>query len=295
MINRIFCNILPFIGLQLGYNICAFAINLDEKHNCVAIDSQIPRYATLTSVQHDFLNPEKQEYLVAWDADREKEADFSEGYAEKPQSGSRFEVARCLSDGNWAFVGHGVAGGKSGRQVNSWVHALPEGKVQSLIEAKTVAGERALAQSGNLYWHPMVGDVVMPVRTQILNTLRVTPRLQFSFRELFEMRSNGSYSFNLSESGRQKLRENFGVFKSLNGRLLIEGAVNSRGVRSDLRLQSQMRAKAVAQFLVHDFNLEADKLVVLGNGSDGLPTGYVQIPKWPGLDMSDSITLRSLP
>ena len=271
-----------------GTSPAALAVEAEQNLPCRLSQYKGPRFTKLTTVQRQTTGSSSQ-YLVSWDSEQHQEESDDGSWLEKPQSGARFEIARCLASGRWAIVGQGIAGGRSGRLVDGVATAVNDRPAANVLE------ESALAQSGNFYWRPMVGDAVMPVHAHIGHTMRVTPKLRYALAELFERNANGSFSYDLSEEGRQRLRENFKVFGAVKGRVMIEGVAQIPGRRSELRLQSQVRAKAVAQFLARDFEIESEKLVAVGYGSEGMPSGFAPVAQWPELDMSESITLRVMP
>lgn len=225
----------------------------------------------------------EESFQVAWPA----RAQLRGSLVAKPESGGTFDVARCLSTGQWAVVGRGIVGNQSG--------AVIEGEAVAVrgSELGENASAQSLAQAGNLYWRPMVGDVVLPIKAEIQATIRITPKLRLAVSELFSRNAAG-YSTELSDVGRERIKESIEQLRGVSGRLVVESYAQIRGQRAQLRRTTQARANAVAQFIARSFRIPPEKLLAIGLGGEGLSKGFSPVAQWPEQDPEEAVVLRVL-
>ena len=113
----------------------------------------------------------------------------------------------------------------------------------------------------------MAGDTVVMQRLSLNRNMVLTPSLSLSYSELFDDPGSNPRSFELSESGKDKLRrsaEQFGSARMLQ--LFVEGHTDGDGPADVNQVESLQRAKTVRQFLIEDQSFESDRLVALGFG-----------------------------
>jgi hypothetical protein len=207
-----------------------------------------------------------------------------------PEVGAEVVISRCVSPGKWATVAKGLVIGRNGAVFEADVEAGPHSE-ENLGEV-----ERVAVQSGNLYWRPMAGDYVVSVEKSIASKIQISPLIEMGVDELFARERAGRlYSFDLSEKGKTRLREEFERFRSLSGRLIVEGFLSRPGDRDDLRTESRIRAKSVADYLQQTFELQDDRIAAMGYGGDLLPTGMRPVARWPKRQIEEGIVLRLLP
>lgn len=241
--------------------------------------------APLWTVTQEPSSHEERKYQVSW----KLQTDSDSGYIAKTlESGSEFLVVRCLATGKWSIVGKGSVSGMNGTTALGTVSSNPS-------ELKPGEISSAQIQAGNLYERPMVGDYLVPVEAHLVSTLRITPRISLEVAELFSRSSQSDFNSDLTDHGRQNLIEAFSSFKGMGGRVAVEAFINKPGNRSALRDASQLRATAVAQFLIRSFNLEDEQIVAMGMGSEEFQSGMQPVSSWPAKDIVEGITLRVIP
>ncbi len=203
-----------------------------------------------------------------------------------PAVGGLVRILRCLPPGRWAVVGQGRV-----ERING---ALAEATVsvdaQSADDSPHGHVHPQLPLRGNLFPRPMVGDVVVPVLSEVRARPRVNPRIEIDAGTLFDGSGEA-----LSEGGRERLAQAIRGFASASGRLLVEAHIRTAGDRRALRRVSQLRADAVAQFAMRELGVEPDRVVPVGFGSDGFTGGFVEVPAWPARAPLESVVLRVLP
>lgn len=207
----------------------------------------------------------------------------------RPTVGGEVQVARCLPPGKWVYLGKGNVTGINGNIVEATIN----GYEYNEKSAGKIPNE--LAETRNMYWRPMTGDVVFPIQKNISKKLFVSPKVELSFQELFVSVDLNQYSYELSKQGEEILREKFEQFKNLNGRMLIEGFILTSGNREELRIESLMRAQSISKYLTNAFNIHESQIVSIGYGNDWLQKGMTPIKSWPNKTISHGITLRMMP
>lgn len=201
------------------------------------------------------------------------------------QTGAQFDVLRCLPPGRWVALGHGEVVGRNG--------GLVEGQLALAGQAPAV--ERGVADelisSGNLYPMPMVGDLVVVRRKEIVQRQAISPRITISADTLFEGSRSAGYQLELSRQGQESLKELLTRnFADARGKLLIEVHAQRPGSRQKLRQETAQRAENIERFLRYEFGISKDQVVAVGHGSDTYVPGLVSADR-----PVDFVVLRMLP
>jgi hypothetical protein len=208
---------------------------------------------------------------------------------EKPALGSEIQIARCLPNGRLFIVGQGTVEYING----TMVHAKVKGFENSMYSYGIPP--ESFVSSGNLFWRPMVGDMILYRTTVITKAPRISPKYELWVEELFMKSSDGSYSFDLSEQGREILYKKFGTLRPTSQKFLIEGFSLKYGDRGLVRTETLMRAQTVASYLAAAFNLNPNAIVSIGYGSDWFKTGMQPTSSHNPDMVSDGIILRVFP
>jgi hypothetical protein len=201
------------------------------------------------------------------------------------QTGSEFDVLRCLPPGRWIALGQGEVLARNG--------ALVEGSLTLAGSAKSVdrGVSEELVSAGNLYPMPMVGDVVVVRRKEIQQAKKILPRVTIPVSQLFAGSDKDGAQLELTSSGQESLRQLLSEkFSDARGKLLIEVHAQRTGSRQQLRTETSMRAESIERFLRYEFGIAKDQLVSVGHGSDGFVPGFVAAGK-----ESDFVVLRMFP
>lgn len=200
------------------------------------------------------------------------------------QAGAEFDVLRCLPPGRWVALGQGEVVARNGDVVEGLLNLSG----RSVAVDKGVRDE--LVSSGNLYPAPMVGDLVVVRRKEVVQKSGISPRVTIAAERLF----TSSVAFNAAEltsQGRESLRQVISTnFAEARGRLLIEVHARRSGSRGKLREETSLMAKNIEQYLRYEFSLDKEQVVSVGLGSDTYVPGFVAAD-----EPSDVVVLRMLP
>lgn len=242
-------------------------------------------------------------YHLYWDASEKAARNPTESTGEsagiggrvRTEVGGQIQVVRCLPPGKWVVVGQGRVEGSTGELLHAAARGVDDGQPGAPQAGTLGRARRQEIQAGNLYARPMVGDFIAPLKTAVHARVNITPRVELGLAELFELESSGGkYTYDLSAQGRSLLAQQFEKFSQSSGRLVVEAYANKAGTRDALRLESQVRAQTVAQYIMRVFQLSEQQVVSIGYGSDTLPTGFVPMPRWPARPLPEKIVLRVL-
>jgi outer membrane protein OmpA-like peptidoglycan-associated protein len=146
----------------------------------------------------------------------------------------------------------------------------------------------ARASVGNLYARPMAGDVVVPIEVEAQRKTRVSPLVVLNARELFS-------GDELTLKGEENLQRAASPFHGKKGRILVESHILRPGPRDNLRLQSELRARAVAQHLQNKMGWETEDIVTMGFGADNLRLGMTKREEMPWEKFEESVIIRLSP
>lgn len=207
----------------------------------------------------------------------------------KPTIGGEVQIMRCLPPGKWVFLGKGNVEKINGNSVEALISGYDEKHVSSGKIPQNFVETR------NMFWRPMAGDSVFPIQKNISKKIIISPKFELATHDIFTSLELNKYSFEISSQGEELLKEKFSYFKNFNGRLLVEGFILSSNNREELRIESLMRAQAVAKYLQDIFNLDEDKIIAIGYGNDWLKTGMQPVKSWPQKNISSGIVLRLMP
>ncbi len=225
---------------------------------------------------------EEHSYLVSWQLDEE----FITDSERIPQLGDEVTVARCLPPGLYQSIAKGHVDQVNGKMVTAKVTIPKNGEIN--------LGKWSLEQAkqGNLFARPMAGDEVIPYQHKVVNhKLFISPIVVIAHEDLFEKTNSETYSFSLSEFGRSQLKEKFKVFAKTSGNLQIQGFVLKPGDPNKLREESLLRAQAVANYLVREFNLDQRKIIPIGYSNDWFNQETNTMNNLP----SEGVIIKSLP
>jgi len=278
-------------GLMAGYLICSgllsFLAPTSASAYFYAEGCSREAYASLPSEPVAITQIERNEqgeYRVMWPLYAGPEVVDTPKLAKKLQTGSEFDIVRCLPPGRWVAVGRGTVGAHNGE--------LVEGQLSVAGDAISVNRgiTDSVVSSGNLYPTPMVGDWVVVRKTEITQKPAVMPRVELAAADLFL--SNGQNStVELTGAGQNKLRSILkGQFADARGRLLIEVHARRSGSRTLLRQLTTQRAKSIERFLRYEFELDPSQVVSMGVGSDSYVPGFVDANA-----QTDVVVLKMIP
>jgi len=175
---------------------------------------------------------------------------------------------------------------RSGRQLG------PDFKDQlinvGLVKATSITGSYVLAEVINEgttqshYFFPdypgiMVGDQVQPKSLVIERNVQLTPSKSLSYFDLFIDPRRDPNSFELSEDGKELLRDMASTYGSMRvPMMLIEGHTDPQGPANANQVESYQRALTVHQFLIEELGFDRNRLVAVGLGeSEPLPEPYL--------------------
>ncbi len=113
----------------------------------------------------------------------------------------------------------------------------------------------------------MAGDMVKEINSPISTVQDITPESTVRYHDLFIDPKREPNSFELSERGRQKLRELAMAYaRSRAGTLKVSGYTDHNGEASVNQVESYQRALTVRQFLISDLGFDKDRVVAIGFG-----------------------------
>jgi outer membrane protein OmpA-like peptidoglycan-associated protein len=118
----------------------------------------------------------------------------------------------------------------------------------------------------------MTNDRVQLPKLAIVHKSVMTPVLDLSFFDSFiDPKANPS-SYEISDSGKEKIREIAAQFSGAKiGKLLIEGHTDKNGPSSLNQVESYQRAMAIRQYLADELNFDPERLVAVGLGESEAP------------------------
>lgn len=113
----------------------------------------------------------------------------------------------------------------------------------------------------------MAGDFVKEKQVAITPSLALTPATTIAFEDLFVDPRRAPESYELSESGKERLREAAKDFASFKlSKLMVEGHSDATGPAEENQVETYQRALTVMQFLNSELKFEKSKLAALGYG-----------------------------
>ena len=222
------------------------------------------RYVTLNYAQK-YKDQEKDHFLISWP----QKTDQKIPAYHKPALGGLIKIMRCLPPGRFVTVAKGQVTGLNGILVEAQVEAFDYKKS---VYGKVFPEEVAM---GAILPRPMVGDIVLTEETNISEKLQVNPTLTFFSKDIFKSNAANSYADELSEQGKEKIKQKIEAMRGLEGELVIEGFILEQGNRDELRKRSLLRAQTVAAFIAREYQLESRLVTAIGYGNDWYQKGMV--------------------
>lgn len=146
------------------------------------------------------------------------------------------------------------------------------------IKVVSTSGENALAmilnkdpsdQLSRLIRYPqiMIGDIVSEPGLTIEKRVELLPTLSFRFEELFVDPKSNPASFEISERGRERLRE---VYRKLSKArvpgIVIEGHTDPKGKSEVNQIESYQRALVVRHVMADTFKFDEKRMLAIGYG-----------------------------
>jgi hypothetical protein len=139
----------------------------------------------------------------------------------------------------------------------------------------------------------MAGDFAVVQRLSLVRKPAVLPSVRLSYRGLFEDPKATPTTFELTESGRAKLREESAVFAGARMSLLmVEGYTDPSGPSDANQVESWQRAMTVRQFLIDELGFDPERVVAIGLG-EGEPEDVSVAPG--SSDRNRRIVLKVVP
>lgn len=143
--------------------------------------------------------------------------------------------------------------------------------------------------------HPgvMAGDHAVVQRLSLVRKPAVLPSVRLGYRGLFEDPKAAPTTFELTEAGKARLREEAAVFAGARMSLLmVEGYTDAQGPADANQVESWQRAMTVRQFLIDELGFDEDRIVAIGLG-EGEPEDLSVAPG--STDRNRRIVLKVVP
>lgn len=113
----------------------------------------------------------------------------------------------------------------------------------------------------------MAGDYVQFSPVTVQTRFRVVKPQSIAFDELFQDPRSEPLSYQLSDSGRERLAAKLkGYGQSRQALLIIEGHTDNVGNWRRNQLESQQRAEVVKRFAVDTLGIDPDRVIAVGQG-----------------------------
>ena len=145
---------------------------------------------------------------------------------------------------------------------------LLESKSSNLAIAEVLEdGSEQLKLVDPSYNHIMAGDPVMSLKKVIRQKIQLVRNISLQYRQLFKDPTRHPSTFELTEEGKNKLRENLKKYNKLKiSTLFIQSFVDHLGDEMDNLVESKQRAEVVKTFLVTEMGYDETKLVPIAMG-----------------------------
>lgn len=113
----------------------------------------------------------------------------------------------------------------------------------------------------------MAGDFVQTTAQEVMRRPVSLPELTLEYRRVFDDPLSVPSTFELSEAGKQLIRDEVEVFKSIRlATLVVQGFTDDEGREDANRIESTERARTVRQFLIDQLGFEPERVVAMGMG-----------------------------
>jgi hypothetical protein len=117
----------------------------------------------------------------------------------------------------------------------------------------------------------MIGDVAEPKEVKVVQTQFVTPIKTVHYHEIFRDPKANPSSYELTEEGKQRLKEAAEVFSEARVPvLMIEAYTDQKGPAEVNQLESYQRALTIRQYLTEVLGFDPDRTIALGYGESEL-------------------------
>ncbi len=117
----------------------------------------------------------------------------------------------------------------------------------------------------------MAGDQVEPEKISIARDLILTEDVKLTYTSLFEDPNPLPSTFELSEKGKESLKESLKSYIAAKiSKIAILGFTSRTGSADVNRVESMQRAMTVRQFLIDEVNIDKDRIVHFGMGEEEL-------------------------
>jgi outer membrane protein OmpA-like peptidoglycan-associated protein len=114
---------------------------------------------------------------------------------------------------------------------------------------------------------PMAGDYVIPSEIKINRQSSILPIIEVSYFNLFEDPNATPRTFELSDSGQERLLKDTNGFKKARvSMIIVEGHTSYKGPSEANQIESYERAKTVRSFLISKYDLDPAKVLAVGYG-----------------------------
>lgn len=170
--------------------------------------------------------------------------------------------------------------GKPGDTI--WVETgtLKSVQVATDYTIAVILGQETLESKAFFSKHPgiMAGDWVIEHKVTLSAQQVVTPSATLAYADLFEDPKAFPMTFELTERGKDILRE---LAKRFSDRrvpvLMVEAYTDQTGPEDANQIESTQRALAIRQFLINDLGFDPDRVLPIGFG-EGDPIGKTFVP-----------------
>jgi outer membrane protein OmpA-like peptidoglycan-associated protein len=169
-------------------------------------------------------------------------------------SGEVFRAVRPAKAGAMAPIETGLLKANSVYEHETIAEVIQQGTPES----KTIYG---------VYGDVMAGDLAIIQKVVIVPAKVLTPEMSVTYSSLFEDPKSNPETFELTISGRTKLREVGQVFAGMKvGMLMIEGHTDQRGDSNLNQIESFQRALTVRQYLIDELGFDENRVTAIGLG-----------------------------
>lgn len=115
----------------------------------------------------------------------------------------------------------------------------------------------------------MAGDFVEHKPTDLLLGLQILPAVNIEYRDLFIDPKAKPTTFELTDQGKQQLRQQLESFMSAKiEKLMVYGYTDHRGSAEDLQTESYQRALTIRQFLINECGFDENRVIAMGHGEN---------------------------
>lgn len=160
-----------------------------------------------------------------------------------------------------------------------------------------ILGQETLESKAFFSKHPgiMAGDWVIEHKVTLSAQQVVTPSATLAYADLFEDPKAFPMTFELTERGKEILRE---LAKRFSDRrvpvLMVEAYTDQNGPEDANQIESTQRAMAIRQFLIDDLGFDPDRVLPIGFG-EGDPIGKTFVPGYVEKNRRIVIKVKDLP